>query len=78
MKTIIFYFLLVILKKMPCLCSILGGIWGNTGIVTGEYEPGQWIDVTIEVTTQHLGYFFFKICPSNNFEQDPDQDCFDR
>ncbi len=53
-------------------------MWGNTGIVTGEYAPGQWIDVSIEVTTQHLGYFVFKVCPSNNFEQDPDQDCFDR
>ena len=57
---------------------ITGGMWGNTGIVTGEYSPGEWIDVSIEVTTQHLGYFIFKVCPSNNFEQDPDQDCFDR
>ena len=56
----------------------IGGTWGNTGIVTGEYKPGQWIDVSIEVTTQHLGYFVFKVCPSNNWEQDPDQDCFDR
>ena len=58
--------------------SVTGGIWGNNGIVTGEYGPGEWIDVSIEVTTQHLGYFIFKVCPSNNFEQDPDQDCFDR
>ena len=26
-----------------------GGTWGNTGILVGEYQPGEWIDVTIEV-----------------------------
>ena len=55
-----------------------GGPWGNTGIIVATYEPGQWIDVSIEVTTQHMGYFVFKVCPSNNWEKDPDQDCFDK
>ena len=48
-----------------------GGVWGNTGIVVGEYKTGSWIDVSIEITTSHLGYFVFKICQSNNFEDDP-------
>ena len=55
-----------------------GGVWGNTGIVVGEYKTGSWIDVSIEITTSHLGYFVFKICQSNNFEDDPEQDCFDK
>ncbi len=45
----------------PRLHEAPGGPWGNTGIVVGEYTPGQWIDVSIEVTTQHLGYFAFKV-----------------
>ena len=44
----------------------------------GQYQPGQWIDVSIEVTTSHLGYFVFKICKSNHWEDDPEQECFDR
>ena len=43
-----------------------------------QYQPGQWIDVSIEVTTSHLGYFVFKICKSNHWEDDPEQECFDR
>ena len=26
-----------------------GGQWGNTQITTGDYKPGEWIDVSIEV-----------------------------
>ena len=28
-----------------------GGQWGNTQITTGDYEPGEWIDVSIEVNS---------------------------
>jgi hypothetical protein len=53
----------------PRLHEAPGGPWGNTGIVVGEYTPGQWIDVSIEVTTQHLGSFVFKVSLSSMFKK---------
>ncbi len=32
----------------------------------------------IDVVANHKGFFAFKICPNDNPELDPDQDCFDR
>ncbi|TRY71022.1 hypothetical protein TCAL_10831 [Tigriopus californicus] len=54
-----------------------GGPYAS-GIIVEDYKSGQWIDVSVEVTTAHLGYWEFKICPNDNIQQDPDQDCFDR
>ena len=42
------------------------------------YQPGQEVQVTIEVTANHKGYFEFKLCPNNNVNMDPEQDCFDK
>jgi len=36
------------------------------------------IDVEVEVTTNHRGYFMYRLCPNNDVTQDPDQDCFDQ
>jgi len=55
-----------------------GGTWGNTRMIVGQYSPGQWINVEVEVTTQHRGHFVFKVCQSPQWERDPEQDCFDR
>eukprot|EP00096_Caligus_rogercresseyi_P011477 TRINITY_DN4517_c0_g1_i1.p1 TRINITY_DN4517_c0_g1~~TRINITY_DN4517_c0_g1_i1.p1 ORF type:complete len:309 (-),score=34.13 TRINITY_DN4517_c0_g1_i1:64-951(-) len=53
-----------------------GGRYGN-GIIVRAYNAGSIIDVTAQITANHRGYFTFRICPSNNKQVDPDQDCFD-
>jgi len=53
-----------------------GGKYAN-GIIVDTYQPGQEVQVTIEVTANHKGYFEFKLCPNNNVNMDPEQDCFD-
>lgn len=48
------------------------------GIIVKNYQAGQTFQVTIEVTANHNGYFYFKLCPNNNIHQDPQQECFDK
>ncbi|RVE48007.1 hypothetical protein evm_007319 [Chilo suppressalis] len=52
----------------------LGGVFG-AGEIVGHYLPGDIISTTVELTTSHLGFWQFKICP-DPFEND--QECFDR
>ena len=72
-------------------CGICGDAFGDlprqheapngryaNGIIVQNYKPGEIIDVTIQVTANHIGSFHFKICPNNNIHQDPEQDCFDK
>merc|ERR1719175_240167 len=54
-----------------------GGKFANGNIVA-NYLQGSWIDIAIEVTTNHLGFFEFRLCPNNDITQDPEQDCFDQ
>jgi len=53
-----------------------GGMYANGNIVA-TYKQGQSVDIAIEVTTNHKGHFNFRLCPNNNVNQDPKQDCFD-
>ena len=39
---------------------------------------GQTIDVEVEITAHHMGYFDFKVCPNEDFSLDKGQDCFDK
>ncbi|XP_078484335.1 uncharacterized protein LOC100181283 [Ciona intestinalis] len=48
------------------------------GFVTRNYQRGQLIPVTVELTAPHLGYFEFRICPWNNFEKPVTHECLDR
>ena len=48
------------------------------GIIVNEYQSGGVIDVNVQVTANHKGYFLFKLCPNNNIGQDPYQECFDK
>ena len=43
-----------------------------------NFKSGQEVEITVQVTTYHKGYFEFKLCPNNNVNQDPMQDCFDK
>jgi len=54
-----------------------GGVYANGNIVA-DYTQGSWIDVFVDITTNHLGFFTFRICPNNDIKQDPEQDCFDK
>jgi hypothetical protein len=39
---------------------------------------GETIDVEVEITAHHMGYFDFKVCPNEDFTLDKGQDCFDK
>ena len=57
--------------------SFLSGKFA-TGTIVRKYEPGSWIPVIVDITTNHGGYFIFKLCPNNDITQDPSQPCFDQ
>ena len=71
-------------------CGICGDPWNGkreneapggkyaTGTIVATYISGQHIDVEIKVTTNHKGWFEFKLCENNNIHQDKDQSCFDK
>ena len=42
-----------------------GGVFA-TGTITETYRPGENIDVEVDVTANHMGYFTFKLCANNN------------
>ena len=48
------------------------------GIITNTYEEGQEVEVRIQITANHLGYFQFKLCANNDVSADKDQSCFDK
>ncbi|XP_005092455.1 uncharacterized protein LOC101859842 [Aplysia californica] len=58
-------------------CGVCGDPWNGpldneaggkyaTGIIVRKYRTGQVIDVTVELTANHKGYFEFHVCPSDN------------
>lgn len=54
-----------------------GGVFA-TGTIVRNYTEGQVITVKIDITALHKGYYEFKLCPNNNVNQDPPQECVDR
>ena len=48
------------------------------GIIVRDYKPGQVMQVQVEVTANHKGWFIFKLCPNNDVLQDPTQECFEK
>ncbi|GBL98539.1 hypothetical protein AVEN_111649-1 [Araneus ventricosus] len=54
-----------------------GGKYGE-GIISGHYLPGQIMDAVVDVTTNHRGYFEFKVCPNNNPKKEATQECLDK
>ena len=43
-----------------------------------NYEQGQMIDVTVELTAAHKGYFEFRLCPWNNIHVPVTHECLDQ
>ena len=54
-----------------------GGPYGN-GIITRQYQQGQTIQVTVDLTAQHKGWFEFRICPTNNPKTIATHACLDQ
>merc|ERR1719410_3393507 len=54
-----------------------GGKFAN-GVIVRQYAPGDTVTVTSHITANHVGYVEVRLCPNNNVDQDPDQECFDR
>ena len=42
-----------------------------------QYSAGSWIPVIVDITTNHGGFFIFKLCHNDDITQDPDQECFE-
>jgi hypothetical protein len=38
----------------------------------------QWIRMTVQLTSNHLGYFEFRLCPKQSADQLVTQECLDR
>lgn len=49
-----------------------------TGTIARFYAIGQVINVTVELTSNHKGYFEFRLCPNNNPKIPVTQECLDQ
>ncbi|CAF4115995.1 unnamed protein product, partial [Rotaria sordida] len=49
-----------------------------TGTIVVTYKSGAVIDVRIEMMANHMGWFYFKICPVTNDAVEVTQECLDR
>ncbi|KAK6962183.1 cell wall integrity and stress response component 4, partial [Biomphalaria glabrata] len=54
-----------------------GGMYA-TGQISRTYEMGQLITIQVEITSNHLGYCEFKLCPKTSRTDRTTQDCLDR
>lgn len=55
----------------------MGGKYAN-GIIVRTYQPGQVINVTVQLTANHKGYFEFKLCANDDPRKQVTQDCLDQ
>ena len=54
-----------------------GGVFA-TGTIVRNYTQGQIISATIQITANHKGFYEFRMCPNNNVNKDPTDECFQR
>ena len=43
-----------------------------------HYKPGQIISLTVDIVSNHMGYFQFRLCPHNNHRYPVQQTCLDK
>ena len=55
-----------------------GGCFGSTGVIVKRYRPGSVIEVGVELTANHQGFFEFRLCPLNNQTTPETDECFDQ
>lgn len=48
------------------------------GVVARQYHMGAFINITVELTSNHMGYFEFRLCPVNDPHKKATQACLDR
>ncbi|XP_005092248.1 uncharacterized protein LOC101851710 [Aplysia californica] len=53
-----------------------GGTFAN-GIIVRQYQEGDIINVKVQLTKSHLGWFEFRLCPNNNVNRAVTQECLD-
>lgn len=53
-----------------------GGKYSNR-IISRMYEQGSVATMVVDLTSNHLGYFEFRLCPNNNFSRPVTQSCLD-
>jgi len=70
-------------------CGLCGDNWANeirdhetpnkygNGIITAVYEPNEVIEIQVDVTANHKGYFTFRLCAADDDLTDPTQECMD-
>ncbi|OWF42440.1 uncharacterized protein LOC110461062 [Mizuhopecten yessoensis] len=48
------------------------------GIIGRNYKAGQTIDIGVEITANHFGFFEFRLCPNNDVHKVATQECLDK
>ncbi|XP_045606928.2 uncharacterized protein [Procambarus clarkii] len=54
-----------------------GGTYG-TGLIVANYTMGQEVTVEVDLTTNHKGYFEFRLCVNNDVTKIITQECLDQ
>ena len=54
-----------------------GGVYAN-GLLGRQYSPGQVIEINIELSANHQGYFELSLCPLTDNAEKESQGCFDK
>merc|ERR1712038_1883019 len=77
-------------KKNGGKCGICGDPWDvsprqneaggryATGTIVADYKKGQIIDINVDLTNAHLGWFEFRLCPNNDVKKAATQECLDK
>jgi len=71
-------------------CGLCGDNWSDSvrahetpnkygnGVIVATYEPNEVIEITVDVTANHMGHFSFRLCAAESNNTDPSQLCMDR
>ncbi|XP_018024961.1 uncharacterized protein LOC108680598, partial [Hyalella azteca] len=54
-----------------------GGKYG-TGVITATYKEGAEVELGVELTANHQGFFEFRLCPNNNPKRPVLNSCLDQ
>lgn len=54
-----------------------GGVY-DSNIIVKTYIEGGYVNITVEVESNMLGYFEFRLCERNSSDAPLTQECFDR
>lgn len=50
----------------------------NPPRITGDYASGSVLEAKVELTTTHLGYFTFRLCPKTSTKREVSQECLNK